>query len=229
MLIVGPIIVLLIGICLYFISPLLAMRPVPTGRIAGTDIYAVRSSICNVYLIKTGAGFIMIDGGAGADAAESALKGIGGIDEIKWIFLTHSDSDHTAGLSRFSSAVIHMAADEFPLINGIANRRPSGGNKMPAGTDIKKIVLLSDNQELLIDGVKLRCISAPGHTPGSMLYLLDDKYLFTGDAFRIDNGKTSVHPFTMDRNLANATIGRLKEIVNNSLIVLTSHYGLLTK
>ena len=226
--IIALIVLVLIGAGLIFISPMLAMRPSKTGPISGTNIMAVNNGMVAVYLVKTDGGYIMIDSGPDAIKFEASLAGAGvKPDEIKWILLTHSDSDHTGALSLFPEAEIYMGRDELPLLDGTTKRSFRGGNKMPSGIRIDKINLLSDGQQVSFDRASIKCISAPGHTPGSMLYLLDEKYLFTGDAIRI--GKNNkVHPFTMNSAQSMKTIDRLKETVNRSLIVLTSHYGIKT-
>jgi len=77
----------------------------------------------------------------------------------------------------------------------------------------------------LLDETAVTSIHAPGHTSGSMIYLVDGQYLFTGDAFSILNGKISIHPFTMDKELAGKTIENLNDIISDSYLVLTAHYG----
>ena len=203
------------------------MKPAKTGQIAGTNIYAVRNIIVGVYLIKTDSGYILIDAGLNKNRLKASLEKAGiNNDDVKWILLTHSDSDHTAALNLFPNAEIHMSKDELPLINGTAKRNLFGGNRLPPGIDPDKITLLSDGQELLFSGVKVKCISAPGHTYGSMLYLFDNKYLFTGDALMISNGNIGVQPFSMDKELSRKTIEKLRETIESASIVLTSHYGL---
>ena len=96
---------------------------------------------------------------------------------------------------------------------------------MPDGIDINKINLMANRQELFCGGTKVECIKAPGHTLGSMLFLIDGKHLFTGDAFRISKGNILVHPFTMDTDLVNKTIEQLKNTIYGSSIVMTAHYG----
>jgi len=218
--------ILLIGAGLYYASPLLKMNPVKTGQIPGTNIYAVKNAIVTVYLIKTDSGYILVDAGSNAAQLENSLRKAGiNIDDVKWILLTHSDSDHTAALTLFPNAAIHMSKDELPLINGTMKRAFFGGNKLPSEINIEKITLLTDGQELLFGGANVKCISAPGHTDGSMLYLADNRYLFTGDVFMIGNGKIGVHPFAKSRELNRKTIERLSETIDGASIVLTSHYG----
>ena len=68
--------------------------------------------------------------------------------------------------------------------------------------------------------------TAPGHTPGSMAYLLDDRILFSGDALRIGRGKAEIHPFTEDRKKARSSIDELLRI-GRAKEILSSHYGMI--
>jgi glyoxylase-like metal-dependent hydrolase (beta-lactamase superfamily II) len=204
------------------------MKPVKTGLIPDTDIYAIRNAIVTVYLIKTDSGYILVDAGLNLAKLKNSLREAGiNIDDVKWVLLTHSDSDHTAALTLFPGAAIHMGKDELPLVNGTVKRNIFGGNKMPPGIDVDKIILLSDGQELSFGGIKVKCISAPGHTNGSMLYLVDNRYLFAGDALMINNGNIGVQPFAMDKELNWKTIESLRGTIDSVYIVLTSHYGLM--
>ena len=224
--VIAAIVILLVGVGLFYYYPMLIMPSVKTSKIPNTDIYTV-NAMGAVYLIKTESGYISIDAGLSVKGLQASLNEIM-IDpnDVKWVFLTHSDGDHVNGLTLFQNAEIYMSEDEFPLINGTAKRTIFGGTSMPSGIDISKINLLNNNQELLFDGVKIECIKAPGHTLGSMVYLVDGKYLFTGDVLMLKNGDKNVHPYSMDKRISTQTIEQLKEIIDNSLIILTSHYGL---
>ena len=39
--------------------------------------------------------------------------------------------------------------------------------------------ILKDGETLRIGDIKINCLLVPGHTWGHMVYLVDDKYLFT--------------------------------------------------
>jgi glyoxylase-like metal-dependent hydrolase (beta-lactamase superfamily II) len=199
---------------------------VRTGQIQNTNIYAIRSGIgkelfSNAFLIDTNNGYILIDAGGNMADFEASLSAIGiHANDVKWIFLTHSDRDHIAALPLFPNAQVHMSEDEILLLNGTIPRHPSRThsryNSIPDGIDIEKIILLSDDQELFFNGVSIKAIKAPGHTHGSMVYLADNRYLFTGDVFSVTNGRIGVHTSATER---------LRETVNNSSIVFTSHWG----
>jgi len=205
--------------------PMILMHPVVSGKIPGSEI-TILNAVSAVYLINTGGGYIMIDAGLSEKKLKEALEEVR-VDpnEIKWIFLTHSDGDHVGGLNLFPNIKVYMSKNEIPLINGTASRTLFGGNKLPYGTDMGRIIPLFDGQELFLHGVSLKCIEAPGHTPGSMFYLIDGKYLFTGDAVKIVDGKKSVHPYTMDKEQSVKTIEELESGIYNNALILTSHYG----
>ena len=222
----AAVIIVLMGAGLTYYLPMLVMSPAGTGQLSGTGIYCVRNAINTVYFINTSSGYIMVDAGSDRPKIETSIQEIG-IDknDVKWILLTHSDYDHVASLALFPNAAIYMNGDEFPLINGTVKRSPFGGNSLPEGISVNSINSLLDGQELSFGGVGIKCIASPGHTPGSMMYLVDGRYLFSGDAFKVSKGKIGVHPYTMDAKLAKNTMERLKDTINGSSIVLTAHYG----
>jgi len=223
--IIAGLFALIIGASLIYYFPMLLMDRPETGPIPKTNIFAVKDSV-GVFLIKTGNGYIMIDAGLSKKNIENSLKEANiRANDVKWIFLTHSDGDHTAGLPLFPNSNIYMSKDEIPLINGTAKRSFLGNTGLPGGVNIDRIIPLSDGQELPCDGIKVKCILTRGHTIGSMSYLIDDRYLFTGDAFKIKNKNISVHPYSMDKNLSKRTIEQFRQTINNGYIVLTSHYG----
>ena len=50
-----------------------------------------------------------------------------------------------------------------------------------------KATFLDDRQEIIFGKSKLRVIHTPGHTPGSLCYVVDDKYVFTGDILFVES------------------------------------------
>ena len=217
------------GITLYFTYPLLAMKPAETESIPLADgqHFALRSGRGAVYFYDTGDGYIMIDAGANAGKMEKDMARLG-IDaaRVKWVLLTHSDYDHVAGLPLFPHADICIGEDDM------LEKIFSGRETMPIDSNPAKIQLLQGGEEWLFGDVRVECIAAPGHTPGSMAFLVDDVYLFTGDALRpIFHAKDNVvhphaigiHPFTMDKARAEETIAALP--TTDLGLILTTHYG----
>ena len=212
------------GIAAYSYAPLLAMKPEPTGKVDDTEITTIKNVRNNVYFIDTNEGGILIDAGSDRDGL---IKSLGELaiepDTVKHIFLTHTDYDHVASLDRFPNATIYIGENEKALLDGTTKRNATGGNSI--SEDMDELYLVKDGQTIQIGEHSITCISAPGHTPGSMLYLLDGSYLFTGDAFSVSGGEIAVHPFTMDDEAAKATILSIAPVLEESELVLTSHYG----
>ena len=113
------------------------------------------------------------------------------------------------------------------MIDWITNRQIVKKNRLPELKSSNKVTYLSDNEIIDLYKHKIRIIGAPGHTKGSAVYALDEKYLFTGDAFKITDGGIVLHPYTMDRKAAQETICKIKDELKNYEVVFTAHYGLM--
>ena len=91
-------------------------------------------------------------------------------------------------------------------------------------------VLLKDGDVLDIDGVKIECFLVPGHTWGHMVYLIDDRYLFTGDIlwFGADGGYSFISSLAEDNKLAVKSLASLEQRLrsrNLRPLFLTGHTG----
>jgi len=217
-------VILLVAVINFY--PMLSMKPLSTGLIPGTDIYAVRTNINDMFLIKTAGGYIAIDAGASANAVQRGLEQLK-IDaaDIFYVLLTHSDFDHTAALGLFANAQICLGEDELQLLDGSAKRNSSGANSLPEGIDIQSLGLLYGGQMLYFGEDTILCLKAPGHTPGSMLYVLNGAYIFSGDAFRVSGKTIKTHPFTMDEEQSLLSISLIDDMLGKSRMVFTAHYG----
>ena len=91
-------------------------------------------------------------------------------------------------------------------------------------------VLLRDGKVLDIDGIKIECFLAPGHTWGHVVYLIDDNYLFTGDTiwFGADGGCSFISALAEDNKLAARSLAALEEKLRArglNPVFLTGHTG----
>lgn len=166
---------------------------IPTGQIT-ESIFALRTGTANCFIYKKGSDMVAIDAGFGASIVKRELSVLG-IDPamIAKLFLTHADIDHASGLPAFQNAQVYLSPDEEPMATGetarkfgmVYNRKIS-----------REYSLLKEGDEAMAGEIKVKAIETPGHTPGSMSYLIDGAVLFVGDAFKLVGGKASpIGPF----------------------------------
>ena len=223
---VGSVIVILIliavGFGLKMKSEVKKMHVIETQEVV-SNIYSVKDGFVNMFLIKGSDNYIAIDAGADVKTIRKELITLK-IDtaKIEAVLLTHGDGDHTAALSVFKNATIYLAREEEQMINGKTAKMLFFHNKLSR----KDYTLLDDGQKLTIGKTQILCILTPGHTPGSMSYLIDNKYLFVGDAFGLKDGKVDKANsfFSKDIKLAIKSFDKIKNLPDAEYI-FTAHNG----
>ena len=226
--VITGIVLVLIIIALVYILPMFFMNPLPSSKIEGTEIIAIRNRSNNLFFVPSGSEWCVIDAGSDPKAVKQEMDRMS-IDgqKVKSLFLTHTDYDHVASISLFPNAAIYMSKQEEQMIDGSVYRQLIKKNKLPQLGNSNRIVWMMDQEIITLNEHKVRVIWASGHTKGSAMYVVDEKYLFTGDAFRVAKGEILVHPYTMDRIQAGKTIQSMKEELGKYTKVFTSHYGIL--
>ena len=198
------------------------MKPIKTGEVL-PNVFAIATGMVNFYLVKVEQKYISFDVGA---SASTAIQELGKLnispDDVAAVFLTHTDSDHTGAIGLFKQAKVYISKQEEQMIDGSTRRSVFlGFNKLhcPYKT-------LDNGGFVDIDGLNIKCIVTPGHTKGSACYIVDGKYLFSGDNFALKNGKAI--PFTaffnMDGKEHQKSIAKISSL-ENITAVFTGHNG----
>ena len=78
--------------------------------------------------------------------------------------------------------------------------------------------------------IKIECFLVPGHTWGHMVYLIDDRYLFTGDTiwFGADGGYSFISALAESNKLAVKSLAELEQKLRTRglrPVILTGHTG----
>lgn len=207
-----------------FLSEMKDHHPIASSKIID-NLYAVNTGISNFYIITKDETNICIDAGSSLKKAKQELSKLDiNPDTIAIVFLTHSDQDHTAALSLFKNAQIYLSIDEEEMI---LSKKPRFfgfvKNKLP-----DTYYLLNDDSEVNIGDIKVRVITTPGHTLGSMSYLVNNNLLFTGDTLSIKDGKAALfspHFFNMDEKIQENSIIKIATLKNISFLG-TGHHGI---
>jgi len=187
-----------------FCSPGLSVFGTPGSgfELIQPNIYRMQDA-CNVYLMKSGSSGILIDAGT-ADLGE-ALAGVG-VSKIDWVLHTHFHRDQcigTAALRNSGAKIAIGKLEEGYLQSGdlqnstpiqgpvpIAERYLLGDDLVNQGRRMEPFQKpgvdrgLSEGDIIHWNQYKIRVIDTPGHTKGSVSYLVeaDGKTLcFSGD------------------------------------------------
>lgn len=194
-------------------------KPLNTGWI-DENVACVREWVANIFFYRKNGTTIMIDAGYNYDRLEEKMGWLG-IDpaEIRHILITHQDTDHVGAVEAdspglFRNAKLYIGETENRYLTGEVRRRVIYHlYKLPQVTIHNEKVLLRDGQVFEIDGIRIECFLVPGHTWGHMVYLVDGKYLFTGDTiwFGADGGYSFISALAEDNKLAVRSLAALEE------------------
>lgn len=206
---------------LVFISFLINLRAqvIPTKQIVD-GIYSINDGFVNMYIIEKNGRYIAVDAGNNIQNIHREIKKLNiDIDKISVVFLTHVDVDHVAAIKLFKTAKVYISKEEGQMMKGEVYRKYSRNIEC-------NYEVLNDNQEIYMEDFKIKCILTPGHTPGSMCFLINDIYLFTGDTICLKNGRAEsfTKMYNMDSEMQEKSI---KKLLNLSLVkyVFTGHHG----
>jgi glyoxylase-like metal-dependent hydrolase (beta-lactamase superfamily II) len=152
-----------------------------------------RSSPGAVYAVETSDGLVLVDSGIdpSARAVIEQLSELG-LDpaRLRAILLTHVHADHVLGAVRLreqTGARVFVGRDDCgPLRAGgpreafLSTFNMPGVTPIPVAVDVE----LAGGEELRFGDATFHVLAAPGHTPGSVCYLLERaglRVLFAGD------------------------------------------------
>ncbi len=130
--------------------------------------------------------------------------------KLKAVIETHAQADHISGAKQL--------ADRHKAQHYISSK----DMKVSGFTDIK------DEDIIKLWDIIIKSISTPGHTDGCMCYLVNDKYLLTGDTFFLDgvgrpdlvNDRAAVE---LGARKLFDSLTRLKQLPNE-VLVLPAHF-----
>jgi hydroxyacylglutathione hydrolase len=209
---------------------ILTMRPIKTSQISDT-VFVVKDGFVNLFLVKGNMGYIAIDGGVSPQAVKEGLEKLH-IDplSVQGVFITHSDSDHTGGISLFSRAEIFLSDLEEPMILGNDTRKLFGKERSGISPLAQmKYTLLSPEEEIILDGLVVKAVSVPGHSSGSTAYIINNKTAFVGDMAVVSGKSLSPLPGFINNNqsLAGETAAAFQKKYAYLDFIATGHDGVL--
>jgi len=198
------------------------MTPAPTAAL-NDSVFSIRDNFVNAFVFKGKESYLMVDAGFSKKSVSAELGKLGiAPEQITTILLTHADSDHTGSIGLFTNPTIFLHREEEQMINGQTAKVAPFKMHWQYGP----YRLLGSNDTLTIDGLKITVIHTPGHTPGSVCYVIGSDYLVTGDNLIVLDGKAApfLDKFNMDTPEQVSSLKGLPELQSFKYI-LTGHYG----
>ncbi len=211
-------------------------KPLNTGWI-DENVACIREYIANIFFYTKNGKTIMIDAGYNYPRLAEKMEWLG-IDpnDVSDILITHQDTDHVGAVESdsdglFDHCKLYISEIENRYLTGEVRRKVIYKlYKLPMVTINNEKVLLKDGDILDFEGIKVECILVPGHTWGHMVYLIDDKYMFTGDTiwFGADGGYSFISTLAEDNALSIKSLAELENKLrsrNLNPLVITGHTG----
>ncbi len=153
----------------------------------------------NCYLVveETSGQALVVDPGTPSPEFVSALQDMG-MKELKYILLTHGHYDHILGVAflkeQFPDAKILISEPDAVYLTDAkySGANPSEQTPVPADQTV------GEGDRISFAGKEITVIATPGHTKGSLCYLLD-QVMFSGDTlFFKTYGRTDFYSGNMD-------------------------------
>jgi glyoxylase-like metal-dependent hydrolase (beta-lactamase superfamily II) len=227
--------VVLVGVAIAAVAGARSMRSKfdpPTEIKPG--IAQVEAGGALVVAARVGEKVILFDAGMDEEghAVDALLKFLkASRKDVSDIFLTHGHPDHIAAVPLFPGAKVHAGAADAGWLAGAERSGlllPRIMMAIMPSTTVKMTDPMVGLTEVKVGDKSIRCFPAPGHTPGSYVYLYDG-VLIVGDVMRLSRDHLAPLPGVVDNHPQEnrQAVKALKPLLKDAQVdfVSTAHGG----
>lgn len=201
-------------------------------RIFG-NLYFVGNTYVSSHIIDTGEGLILLDSNF-PECTYLLTEGIRKLGlnpyDIKYILHSHGHYDHIGGtraLVEYFGAKTIIGAPDAPIVNGSVNLTWADELGFAFFQPFEPDIVLNDGDIFELGKTKIRAVSTPGHTPGTMSYFFnvdDGKNTYTAGM----QGGAGVNSLTNEfLNKYNLPISCREDFVNSMEKIKNEHVDIL--
>lgn len=157
-----------------------------TGKVADR-FFILNLGFVSSYLYDAGDSLIAFDSGMNPRNTIAEMERLNlAPAKVGTILFTHSDPDHAGGIKAFPNAKPYFARAEVAMFDHSTARFLGMVFAKPPRFSYDT---LEDGQELKVGDATIGCILTPGHTAGSMSFLINGSILIVGDELNLKDGK----------------------------------------
>lgn len=206
-------------------------------------VYRLHNRFVNLFLAKDADGFALFDTGlarSGPALVLDAIAVLGGQpSQLKRIFITHTDMDHTGGAAELKAKtgarLYASPVEAAAMAKGDTSRHVRGLPALftkPFGVlfptpDVPADEILVDEQLLpFLGGMKI--LFTPGHTPGHTSYYLPALgLLIAGDSLNASSGALAFKDAPVHWNYQTGKISVAKQAATGAKVIGCGHGGVI--
>ena len=188
------------------------------------NIARLNLGFVSMYVFRDDSSTICIDAGFNPRKVRSGFDELElDVNKVDAVFLTHSDRDHTGGITAFPKTKVFISSEEEQMMDG---RKARFLNVVHSKKPQCELTYMKDGETVKVGEISVKAVDTPGHTLGSMSFIVNGGYLFVGDALNLkDGGAVMDRAFLqMDRSLQEASIRKLARLEKISML-FTAHTG----
>lgn len=176
----------------------------------------------NCYLVYNDSEMLIIDPGASFKKIDEAISKHENVKVVA-ILLTHGHFDHIGAADKLKekyNCPIIASKDDEKILRNIKYNSLAG-----FAAEVESDIDWIEKDELNIGSINVKVLFTPGHSAGSVMYIIDNK-LFSGDTlFRLSVGRTDL--YSGSSYLLRESLQQLYNL-DRDMIVYPGHEGSTT-
>ena len=130
----------------------------------------------NTHIIELEQGCLVVDAGCPLDEIKKVTE-----KPIIAVLITHGHFDHIKYIEDYDKLAVPICASKHIMKFLDDSTLNLSCWEKPTKYKLNNLFSLEDKDELDLEECKVQCFRTPGHSKDSMCYLIDNKYLFSGD------------------------------------------------
>lgn len=179
----------------------------------------------NTYILEAGKTEVVIVDPGGIDSKQLELWLELNKKIPRNILLTHEHPDHCMGVNKLRVAFNSNIICSEKCAKNIQSAKLNYSlysHEIEAFAISGNFKVLTDFQKIKVGNLRISLIETPGHSPGSACFLIDEKFLFSGDTL-LNGSSIPLNLPHSSKTDYETSFSRIKDLLKPSTIVYPGH------